>query len=64
MFRKITSFLEEDSGAVTVDWVVLTAAVVGLAMAAWATIYNSSVTGVASSTGDALAAYENQLLVD
>ncbi len=30
----ITSWLRDESGAVTVDWVVLTAAVVGLATAA------------------------------
>lgn len=28
----ITKFLKDDSGAVTVDWVVLTAAIVGLGM--------------------------------
>lgn len=29
----LTSFLSDDSGAVTVDWVVLTAALVGLGLA-------------------------------
>ena len=33
-FRRIASFLVAEEGAVTVDWVVLTAAVVGLGVAA------------------------------
>ena len=33
--------LEDESGAVTVDWVVLTAAIVGLALATVATIGNA-----------------------
>ena len=36
--KSFTSFLSEESGAVTVDWVVLTAAVVGLAVAAYSPI--------------------------
>ncbi len=32
-FKTITQFLSDDSGAVTVDWVVLTAALVGLGLA-------------------------------
>ncbi|MEN8685756.1 hypothetical protein [Marivita sp.] len=32
MFKGIKEFFANESGAVTVDWVVLTAAVVGLAM--------------------------------
>lgn len=31
MFKKLKTFAQDDSGAVTVDWVVLTAAVVSLA---------------------------------
>ena len=31
MFGKVCSFSREEDGAVTVDWVVLTAAIVGLA---------------------------------
>ena len=33
-FRRIARFLVAEEGAVTVDWVVLTAAVVGLGVAA------------------------------
>ncbi len=47
-------FWHDDSGAVTVDWVVLTAAVVGLAMAAIVSIQGSA--GSAGATvGSALA---------
>ncbi len=41
------SFVQDEDGAVTVDWVVLTAAVAGLAVAA----YSSVESGVASLTG-------------
>lgn len=34
----LSSFLQDDSGAVTVDWVVLTAAIVGLGIAVITTI--------------------------
>ncbi|QFT64148.1 Flp family type IVb pilin [Roseivivax sp. THAF30] len=38
MFNFIKNFRNDEDGAVTVDWVVLTAAVVGLAIAAYGTI--------------------------
>ena len=38
MLRKLTAYASDDSGAVTVDWVVLTAAVVGLGFAALSAI--------------------------
>ncbi|RYG92920.1 hypothetical protein EU803_02095 [Loktanella sp. IMCC34160] len=38
MFRKFIEFQKDDEGAVTVDWVVLTAAVVGLGIAVVTTI--------------------------
>ena len=38
MIKFFKNFSKDDSGAVTVDWVVLTAAVVGLAIAAYGTI--------------------------
>lgn len=33
LFKKLKSFGSDDSGAVTVDWVVLTAALVGIGIA-------------------------------
>ncbi len=34
----LTSFLNEEDGAITVDWVVLTAAIVGLGLAVLAAV--------------------------
>ena len=38
MIKFIKNFRKDEDGAVTVDWVVLTAAVVGLAVAAYSSI--------------------------
>ena len=38
MIKFIKNFRKDEAGAVTVDWVVLTAAVVGLAVAAYTAI--------------------------
>ena len=38
MINFFKNFSKDESGAVTVDWVVLTAAVVGLAIAAYSSI--------------------------
>ena len=38
MNRVLTNFINDESGAVTVDWVVLTAAIVGLGTIVIATI--------------------------
>ena len=66
MIKFIKNFRKDENGAVTVDWVVLTAAVVGLAVAAYstietqtqnlaadigATIDNEDVTATAAATG-------------
>ena len=42
MINFIKTFRQDEDGAVTVDWVVLTAAVVGLAVAAYTTIETNS----------------------
>jgi len=42
MDRHIKSFWKSDDGAVTVDWVVLTAAIVGLGLAVIATVSNGA----------------------
>lgn len=47
MLKFIKNFRKDEDGAVTVDWVVLTAAVVGLGVAA----YGSIQTGTTSLTG-------------
>jgi len=50
-------FLRGESGAVTVDWVVLTAAVVALAGAAFTSIQSAS-GGVGSSVGAYLSSVD------
>jgi Flp pilus assembly pilin Flp len=44
----LTKFLKDQSGAVTVDWVVMTAAVVGIGIATTVVVSG----GVASTTGN------------
>lgn len=44
MINFIKNFRKDEDGAVTVDWVVLTAAVVGLAIAAYGTISTNTQT--------------------
>jgi Flp pilus assembly pilin Flp len=49
MVKFFKNFSKDESGAVTVDWVVLTAAVVGLAVAAYSSI-ESGATGLTAQT--------------
>lgn len=51
MTRFFKTFHKDENGAVTVDWVVLTAGVVGLAIAAWTTIETQSTTLVGAAAG-------------
>jgi hypothetical protein len=54
MFRKFAfRFITEEDGAVTVDWVVLTAAIVGIGLAV--------ITVVAGGIGDVTAAIDNDI---
>ncbi|MFC6688083.1 hypothetical protein [Jhaorihella thermophila] len=53
MLKFINKFRKDENGAVTVDWVVLTAAVVALAAAAYNTI-SSGTTEVATNTKTAI----------
>lgn len=55
MIKFIKSFRNDEDGAVTVDWVVLTAAVVGLAIAAYTAIETNATTLV-NAAGGAVAA--------
>ena len=54
----IKRFSRDEDGAVTVDWVVLTAAIVGLAVVAFTTIEagtNTLITGIATDLTEAAA---------
>lgn len=53
MIRLFKNFRKDESGAVTVDWVVLTAAVVALAGAAYTAI-NGSTTTLTTATQNSI----------
>ena len=53
MLNMIKNFAADESGAVTVDWVVLTAAIVGLGLAVMSVISNSTET-LTGKIGDAM----------
>ncbi len=55
MMNFLKTFRNDEDGAVTVDWVVLTAAVVGLAIAAYSTIETNATTLI-TAAGGAVAA--------
>ena len=50
MIKFFKNFSKDEDGAVTVDWVVLTAAVVGLAIAAYSSIQTGA-TNMTEQTG-------------
>lgn len=59
MKLQIKAFLSTDEGAVTVDWVVLTALVTGLAMLAWTilepVVFESASDGISGAIQQATA---------
>jgi Flp pilus assembly pilin Flp len=57
MVKFFKNFSKDESGAVTVDWVVLTAAVVGLAVAAYSSI-ESGATGLTAANSTFMAAQD------
>ncbi len=60
MINFIKNFRKDEDGAVTVDWVVLTAAVVGLAIAAYGAI-QENIDAVLTSTGGAVLGAQDWL---
>ena len=58
MLKHFKKFSADESGAVTVDWVVLTAAIVGLGIAVLAAVSDEMAT-VAGNIGDDMAAQIN-----
>ncbi|MAC79872.1 MAG: hypothetical protein CML66_17620 [Rhodobacteraceae bacterium] len=57
MIKFIKNFRKDENGAVTVDWVVLTAAVVALAGAAYTAI-DSGATNLTTETGNFIKAQD------
>jgi len=55
LFTLLQNFKRDEDGAVTVDWVVLTAAIVGLGIAVLASV-SSGTTGLADKISANLAA--------
>ena len=63
MERTLKSFGKDESGAVTVDWVVLTAAIVGLGMIVLVPIAfttDSSAQGISDYISNINVGYDNQ----
>ena len=60
MLKHFKNFAADESGAVTVDWVVLTAAIVGLGIAIMATV----TTAVGNVAGDIGADMARQMNAD
>lgn len=54
LFANIKNFAADESGAVTVDWVVLTAAIVGLGIAVIASV-SDGVGDLAGAIGESLS---------
>ena len=63
LFKLFKNFHNDESGAVTVDWVVLTAAIVGLGMVVMTTV-GGGITGlgdaIVTDLGSRSSGYENQ----
>ncbi|MDJ0637536.1 MAG: hypothetical protein QNJ20_01780 [Paracoccaceae bacterium] len=57
MFKSLIEFARSEDGAVTVDWVVLTAAIIGMGMAIVALIAGGA-TDMSGSLGASLEAAE------
>ena len=60
---KFSAFLKDEAGAVTVDWVVLTAAIVGLGLLVF-TYVRPSVSQLARGIGNKLGDAQECLLTD
>ena len=60
-FANIKNFAADESGAVTVDWVVLTAAIVGLGIAVVASV-RGGVNNVAEEIGGSMSGVKIQKL--
>jgi Flp pilus assembly pilin Flp len=58
LLNLFASFKNDESGAVTVDWVVLTAAVVGLGLAVMLAI-EPAITGLSSNIAGSISAAKN-----
>ena len=60
MIQQLRRFLDEDSGAITVDWVVLTASVVAMAAISFFQIRDNSA-NLEAAAGNAVAQEQTRL---
>ncbi|MCA0962122.1 hypothetical protein [Salipiger bermudensis] len=60
MIQQLRRFLDEDSGAITVDWVVLTASVVAMAAISFYQIRDNSA-NLEAAAGNAVAQEQTRL---
>ena len=60
---KFSAFLQDDAGAVTVDWVVLTAAIVGLGLLVF-TFVRPAVSNLAQGIGNKLGSAQACMLTN
>ena len=60
---KFSAFLKDEAGAVTVDWVVLTAAIVGLGLLVFSFV-RPAVSNLASGIGDKLGDAQECMLTN
>lgn len=60
MFKRFRAFLAQEDGAITVDWVVLTASVVAMAAISFYQIRDNSA-NLESAAGGAVAAEQTRL---
>lgn len=61
MLMMLNRFVKDEDGAVTVDWVVLTALVLGIQIVLLMTPIRNALVGVASETGDVVTEYSEFL---
>ncbi len=59
MTSKVYAFLKSEAGAITVDWVVLTAAIVGLALVVAIPIFSAT-----EGEADQISAYLGQIAAE
>lgn len=59
--RKLKTFFETEDGAVTVDWVVLTALVLGVQIIMLMTPIRNALVGVSTQTGGVVDEYQSFL---
>lgn len=61
MHHLARKFLQDEDGAITVDWVVLTAAIVGLQVAVLVALIRDSMVGLSENSASTVSQYGEYL---